>query len=116
MHPFFKSFQYAIKGILHGVRSERNLKFHVFATAVVLSASYLTGLSVNEWMIIIILIGGMIALELVNTAIEKAVDLITEDFHPLAGLAKDLAAGAVLVFAVCSAIIGMIIFIPKWFI
>ncbi|GEN84351.1 diacylglycerol kinase [Sporosarcina luteola] len=116
MHPFFKSFQYAIKGILHGVRSERNLKFHVFAAAVVLSASYLTGLSANEWMIIIILIGGMIALELVNTAVEKVVDLITEDFHPLAGLAKDLAAGAVLVFAVCSAIIGMIIFIPKWFI
>lgn len=116
MHPFFKSFQYALKGIAQGVLSERNMRFHTFAAVVVLVAGYLTGLSMNEWMIIIILIGGMIALELMNTAIEKAVDLITEEFHPLAGQAKDLAAGAVLVFAICSAIIGMIIFIPKWFI
>ena len=115
MHSFFKSFHYAVKGIIHGLCSERNMKFHMLAAVVVVLAGFLTGLSCTEWMLIVVLVGGMMALELINTAIERAVDLITEDPHPLAGQAKDLAAGAVLVFAVCSAIIGLIIFIPKWF-
>lgn len=114
MHPFFKSFQYAYKGIRHGFLTERNFRFHVLAIVVVSIAGILTGLSVTEWCIIFILFGGVTALELMNTAIERSVDLIIKDHHPLAGQAKDLASGAVLVFAFFSAIIGMIIFIPKW--
>jgi undecaprenol kinase len=57
----------------------------------------------------------MIALELVNSAIERVVDLASPDIHPLAKEAKDIAAGAVLVFAAASAIIGLLIFLPKWF-
>ncbi|MDN4607051.1 diacylglycerol kinase family protein [Sporosarcina highlanderae] len=114
MHPFFKSFHYALKGIQHGFSAERNMKFHCIAALGVIFGGVLTGLSKLEWLTIIILIGGMIALELMNTAIERTVDLVTDDFHPLAKQAKDLASGAVLVFAICSAIIAMIIFIPKW--
>jgi undecaprenol kinase len=114
MHPFFKSFQYAFKGILHGFLAERNFKFHVLAMVVVSVAGVLTGLSATEWCIIFILFGGMAALELVNTAIERTVDLVTKEIHPVAGQAKDLAAGAVLMFAIFSTIIGLIIFIPKW--
>lgn len=115
MHPFFKSFQYAFKGILHGLLTERNLRFHALAIIVVTIAGVLTGLTAAEWSIILILFGGMTALELINTAIERTVDLITKEIHPLAGQAKDLASGAVLIFAIFSALIGLIIFLPKWF-
>lgn len=114
MHPFFKSFQYACKGIRHGFLTERNFRFHALAIVVVSIAGAITGLSATEWCIILILFGGMTALELVNTAIERTVDLLTNEIHPLAGQAKDLSAGAVLIFAIISAIIGIIIFIPKW--
>ena len=115
MHPFFKSFQYAFKGIQHGLLTERNFRFHALAIVVVSTAGVVTGLTATEWCIILILFGGMTALELINTAIERTVDLITNEIHPLAGQAKDLASGAVLIFAIFSAIIGLIIFIPKWF-
>ena len=57
----------------------------------------------------------MLALELMNSAVERVVDLLTTERHPLAKQAKDLAAGAVLIYAIGSAIIGLILFIPKWF-
>lgn len=63
--------------------------------------------------VVLVLIGGMLALELLNTAIEHVVDLVTDQYHPLAKAAKDAAAGAVCVFAVISCIIGLLIFLPK---
>ncbi|MBM7604739.1 diacylglycerol kinase [Metabacillus crassostreae] len=62
-----------------------------------------------DWVVILFLIGGMLALELMNTAIEHVVDLITEDYNPIAKAAKDAAAGAVLVYAILSVIIGVIL-------
>jgi len=58
---------------------------------------------------------GVLALELVNTAVERVVDLVTKEFHPLAKQAKDIAAGAVLLYAILSVVIGCIIFLPKMF-
>lgn len=116
MLKFFKSFGFATEGILHALKSERNFRFHIFAAVIVILASILTGLSMFEWLIILILIGGMLALEMVNSAIERTIDVITIERHPLAKQAKDLAAGAVLIFAITSAVIGVLIFIPKWFI
>lgn len=115
VRAFFKAFHYAAKGIVHSLRSERNMKFHTIALIVVTIAGLLTGLSITEWMIILILFGGMLSLEMLNTAIERVVDLVTTDHHPLAGQAKDVGSGAVLVFAIISAVIGLIIFLPKWF-
>ncbi|WOV88822.1 diacylglycerol kinase family protein [Sporosarcina oncorhynchi] len=115
MRAFFKAFHYAAKGIVHSLRSERNMKFHTIALIFVTIAGLLTGLSITEWMIILILFGGMLSLEMLNTAIERVVDLVTTDHHPLAGQAKDVGSGAVLVFAIISAVIGLIIFLPKWF-
>ncbi|KXH87409.1 diacylglycerol kinase family protein [Sporosarcina sp. HYO08] len=115
MRNFFKAFFYAWNGLLHGSHAERNVKFHLFFAVIVVVAGLLTGLSTVEWLVVIMLIGGVIALELVNTAIERVVDLVIQEQHPLAGQAKDLAAGAVLVFAIASAVIGCFIFIPKWF-
>lgn len=115
MRKFFKAFDYAWSGILYGVKAERNLKFHLVAAVTVSVAGLFTRLSVKEWCIVLLLIGGMLALEMMNAAIERVVDLITLEINPLAKQAKDLAAGAVLVYAIISVVIGFIIFVPKWF-
>jgi len=95
--------------------AEQNFRVDLVATILVLAVSFLTGLSALEWCIIILLIAGMLALEMVNSAIERVVDLATQDIHPLAKAAKDIAAGAVLVYALASVVIACIIFLPKWF-
>lgn len=114
MKRFFKSFGFAYEGIIHASMSERNFKFHIVAAIIVIISGILTGLSLIEWFIVFILIGGMLGLELMNSAIERVVDLTTSEQHLLAKQAKDLAAGAVLIYAVTSAIIGLMLFIPKW--
>ncbi|MBT2582337.1 diacylglycerol kinase family protein [Planococcus sp. ISL-109] len=110
-----RSFGFAAQGIGVSLKREQNMRVHALAAVIVIIAGFLTGLDKSEWMLIIMLIGGMIALELVNSALERTVDLVTAERHPLAKQAKDMAAGAVLVFAVTSAIIGLLIFLPKWF-
>ena len=112
---FFRSFRFAAEGIRAALRREQNIRFHFLAALTVLAAGFLTGLSYAEWLVILLCIGGTTALELVNTALERAIDLASPEIHPLAKEAKDMAAGAVLVFAAASGIIGLLIFLPKWF-
>lgn len=111
---FIHSFGYAFEGVLSASK-EQNFRSHLVSTVVVVIASYFSHLSRIEWAIVILLIALMWALEMINTAIECVVDLTSPEMHPLAKRAKDIAAGAVLVFAVASAIIGLLIFLPKWF-
>ncbi|MBB6445988.1 undecaprenol kinase [Bacillus benzoevorans] len=89
------------------------MRIHCTAAGLVILFGLYFQLSASEWIFILLAIGGMFSLELVNTAIERTVDLVTEEFHPLAKQAKDIAAGAVLVYAILSVIIGCIIFLPK---
>ncbi len=111
--PIYKSFGYAFEGIFTCIAKERNMKIHCLAAiGVVLLGTFLR-LSVTQWCICLILFGLVMALELVNTAVEAVVDLVTEEKKPLAKIAKDTAAGAVLIAAIMAAIIGAIIFIPK---
>lgn len=107
-----QSFGYAWKGIRTCVGKEQNLSFHLIATVVVTISGFVLGITRTEWMIIILCIGVVIAAELFNTAIERLVDLVSPGRHPIAGQVKDIAAGAVLVCAATTAIIGLIIFIP----
>jgi undecaprenol kinase len=116
MQNFIKSFRYAFEGIIHAVKTERNFKFHLIAAVIVITTGLLSDLTYTEWFIILVLIGGVLSLELLNSAIERVVNLVTMERMPLAKQAKDLAAGAVLIFAIMSAIIGLLIFIPKWII
>ncbi len=109
------SFSFAFSGILHTIRHERNMKIHCTAAVLVIVFSFFFQLSAVEWLFILLAVGGVFSLELMNTAIERTVDLCTEDFHPLAKQAKDIAAGAVFVYAILSLIIGCIIFLPKIF-
>ncbi|WP_445477804.1 diacylglycerol kinase family protein [Lysinibacillus irui] len=111
---YLRSFGYAIEGIITASK-EQNFKSHIVSAIIVMFAGYLTGLSRIEWYIVLLLIALMFALEMINTAIERVVDLASPEIHPLAKQAKDIAAGAVLVFALFSAIIGLLIFLPKWF-
>lgn len=113
--PLIHSFSFAIAGILNALKNERNMRIHAFSSIFVLFASYFFSITKIEWLFILIAIGGMFALELMNTAIERVVDLATLDYHPLAKQAKDLAAGAVFVYAILSVIIGMVIFLPYFF-
>ena len=107
-----RSFGYAWKGIRCCVGKEQNLSFHLIATAVTVTSGFAVSITRTEWMMVILCIGVVIAAELFNTAIEKLVDLVSPERHPLAGQVKDIAAGAVLVCATATAIIGLIIFVP----
>jgi undecaprenol kinase len=111
--PIIKSFGYAIQGIIAAVKAERNVKIHVTIAFLVILFGFYFSLSAIEWLFILAAIFGTISLELVNSAIERAVDLATIEIHPLAKEAKDFAAGAVLLYALFSAIIGLVIFLPK---
>ncbi len=115
MRKIFHSFRYAIRGIGHAWKYERQMKIHSFAAVSVVTAGYLTGINACEWVAVLLLSGGVVALELVNTAIERVVDLASPEYHELAKQAKDVAAGAVLLYSMLAAGIGLYIFIPKWF-
>ena len=107
-----RGFGYAWKGIRCCIGKEQNLSFHLIATVVTVIAGFLLEITRIDWMIVILCIGVVIAAELFNSAIEKLVDLVSPERHPIAGQVKDIAAGAVLVCAATAAIIGLIVFIP----
>lgn len=107
------SFKYAIEGFLSAFKSERNMKIHITFLFIVIIAGFIFKISKFEWIICLILFGAVISSELINTAFENVVDLAMPFKNEKAKLAKDIAAGAVLVWAAVSAIIGIIIFLPK---
>lgn len=109
MKYVLKSFRYAFEGVLEG-RNERNFKIHlVFAVLTILFA-FILDFSQTKWFVLLLTIGIVLSLELMNTAIERTIDLITEDHHPLAKQAKDLAAGSVFIFSIIAVIIGFLLF------
>ena len=112
-NPLYKSFGYAFEGIFTGIKKERNMKIHCLAMLCVVAAGFFMKISMTEWCICLILFGLILSLELVNTAVEAVVDLVTEEKKPLAKIAKDTAAGAVLIAAIMAAGVGLIIFVPK---
>ena len=89
------------------------MKIHCVMAVLVVTACIILKLSPVEWCICLGLFGLVMALELVNTAVESVVDLVTSEYKPLAKIAKDTAAGAVLIAATMAAIVGLIIFVPK---
>lgn len=108
----FSSFRFAGNGLKLAL-SEPNMRVHIAAGILISAAGFIFELTRTEWCVILLTIAGVMSLEMVNTAIEKTVDLVTEDYRPLAKMAKDLAAGAVLLFAIAAVIIGCLLFIPK---
>ena len=110
---FWQSLAFAYAGVRHALHSQRNLRIHVsIATAVVIAGAVLR-INRSEWAIVVTLIALVIGLELLNSAIEALVDLASPEPHPLAKVAKDTAAGAVLVAALGSLAAGLVIFLPR---
>ena len=107
------SFKYALQGFASSFRTERNMKIHVVATILVIILGIYLKLNLIELSIITIAIVIVISAELFNTAIETIVDMVSPQKNEKAKLAKDISAGAVLILAIGSAIVGFIIFLPK---
>lgn len=107
------SFGYAFRGVWAALRTEVHLRFHALATVVVLGFGFYFSISRLEWALVALAVGLVWSLELVNTAVEAVVNLVSPDYHPLAGRAKDVAAGAVLVGAVVALAVGLLVFGPR---
>ena len=104
-----RSFEHAYRGMISAVRTQRNMRFHVFAAVLVLLASLLVGASALELAILVLTILLVFVTEMLNTALEFVVDLATDEYHPLAKLAKDVSAGAVLVSSVGAVLVGYLV-------
>jgi diacylglycerol kinase (ATP) len=108
-----RSFGYAWFGLKHAVATQTNLRIHLSIAAIVISMGIGLSITAMEWMIVSICMGMVVFAELVNTALEKLSDVVQKDHHPEIKLVKDIAAAAVLILAISSAITGAIIFLPK---
>ena len=113
VHRLIDSFNFAINGIIVAVKTERNMKIHYSAAVIVLFISLFFDLSKIEFMLLLFAISLVIVAELINTAIEKTIDMISPEYHRLAEISKDMAAGAVLIAALNSVVIGYILFFDK---
>lgn len=108
-----RSFVYAAKGIRHTLLTEHNFRIHIVMAIIAILLGFLLEISSLEWVSIIIVIGIMFAAEIFNSSIEELTDLVSPDKNKLAGIVKDLSAGAVLILAITAFIVGIIIFLPK---
>lgn len=112
MRRWIKSANFAIEGILHGTKTQRHLRYHLYSAAFILILSYVLGVSRNDFLIIALTVIVVLLAELLNTAIEAMVDLVSPEHSEKAKIAKDVAAGAVLTTAFGAAVIGYIILLP----
>jgi diacylglycerol kinase len=110
VNKFLKSFYYALSGIRGSFRGQRNLKVQSAMALLTVGAGFYFSITATEWCIILLIIGLVLGLEMMNTAIEGLVDLVTLEHKPLAGRIKDIAAGAVLLASILAVIIGVIVF------
>jgi diacylglycerol kinase len=113
MCRFIRSFGYAFVGIGHGLQTQTNLRVQIAAAIGVVIAGLVLQISTLEWAILVVTIMIVLSAELFNTAIEAAVDRVGSEPHPLSKIAKDAAAGAVLIGAIGSVIVGVLIFGPR---
>lgn len=111
-HPNFRrSFFFALQGLRTAIMTERNIKVMLVAAIVVIAFGFTLSLDLVSWGIILLCCGMVITAELINTAIETVVDLVSPEFHPLAGRAKDISAAAVWILSITAAIVGLLVFI-----
>jgi diacylglycerol kinase (ATP) len=112
LRAWIKSANFAIEGILHAAKTQKHLRYHFYAAALVLTASYVLGVTKSEFIFISLAVIIVLTAEMLNTTVEVMVDLLSPEHHERARQAKDIAAGAVLITALGSAIIGYIILFP----
>jgi diacylglycerol kinase (ATP) len=108
-----ESFNFAIEGVIHVLRTQRNMRLHFAAAVVVIVVAVAVGVSKIELSVLLISIAFVLVAEMINTAIEGAIDAATTSFDPMAKLAKDIAAGAVLIASVNAVAVGYLVFAGK---
>ena len=108
---FLNSIKYSIQGLVHGYKNEQSLWLHGISSILAIILGIILNISFNQWAIILIALVVVLAVELLNTAIEATVDLVTKEIHPLAKVAKDSASAAAFVSSIVATIICIFIFI-----
>lgn len=110
-----RKFAWAIEGLAAVIREEHNMRIHLLAAATALGLGWIVKLQRGEWGLLVFAIVLVLVAEVINTAIERVVDLISPQYHPLAEKAKNMAAGAVLLTAIAAVLLGVVIFAPYIF-
>lgn len=108
-----ESFNYAVSGIIHTLKTERNMRIHFVIGVLVILLSLYFDFTRGELILLFFTISLVLITEMINTAIERTIDLITKEYHPLARLAKDMAAGGVLIAAINSLVVAYLLFFDR---
>ncbi len=109
----FESFTYAFAGLRYAFGTQRNIRVQSTAALVAVVLGILLGLSTLEWAVLVLTMTGVIVAEMINTVFETLVDLVTQEYHELAKIAKDVGAAAVIMTAMAAVVVGSLLFIPK---
>ncbi len=109
---FFRSFVYAAAGLSYTIRTQRNMRVHVAIAMVAAIVGVLLRISLIAFAILALTITTVLVAEMFNTVIEACLDIVTPEYHPLAKIAKDVAAGAVLISSILAVVIGLLLFLP----
>ena len=109
---FIAGFKFAFSGLWYALRTQRNVRVHVSIAILAILLGVVLHISAIEFALVFVAIAGVFIAEMFNTVFELCIDLASPDYHPLAKIAKDVAAGAVLLSAMLSIIIGLFIFVP----
>jgi len=107
-----EAFRFAFSGLWYTLRTQRNMRVHLFIAAVVAVVGLWLRLSADQWAVLALTSGLVLVTEMTNTVIEKLVDLVCPDYHPLAKIVKDVMAGAVVLAAIVAVIVGLLILGP----
>jgi diacylglycerol kinase len=110
---FLGGFAFAFAGLSYCFKTQINFRVHTAISILVVILGVVLGLSWAEWALLATVIIVVMTAEMVNTMVESLVDLVTQDYHPLAGIAKDIAAGVVLLTAVGAVVVGIFLFLPR---
>lgn len=109
---FFHSIKYSLEGLIYAYRYEQSLWIHGVATIFSISLGVIFRIKLSEWAIVFIALGSILGIELINTAIEATVDLVTLETHPLAKIAKDCGSAASFILTLVALVIGLFVFGP----
>jgi len=113
MNKFIRGFGYAFKGLAYAAKTQLNFRVHLVLAVTAILLGYALHISTAEWLWITLCIGMVLLTELINTAIELLVDLVSPEYNENAGRIKDMCAAAVLITAITALFIGLVIFVPK---
>lgn len=110
---FLASWKYSIQGLVYAYKYEQSMFIHTIAVIFAIAMGLILEISSVEWLLVFIVMGSVLAIELINTAIEAVVDLISLEIHPLAKIAKDAGSAATFVVSLIALVVGLVIFVPK---